>query len=274
MVGDLRHGQPPFRRRRGRARAPRAPLVWVHDYQLQLVPRMLRELRPDLTIGFFNHIPFPAYGIYSQLPWRRQIARGAARRRRDRLPARRGCRQLLPRGAPPCSATRHQGLRASPCRDEPTAATPPRRGREGSSRSRSTRELSRRSRGDPMCRNAPADPREPRQPEDHHARRRPPRLHQGHPAPPQGVRRAARRRRGSVEDVTLVQVASPSRERVAHLPAAARRDRTHRRPDQRRLRHDGPHRRSAICTTATRARRWSRSSSPPTSCSSPRCATA
>jgi trehalose 6-phosphate synthase len=50
--------------------------VWVQDYQLQLVPRMLRESRPDLTIGFFNHIPFPPYGIYSQLPWRRQIVEG------------------------------------------------------------------------------------------------------------------------------------------------------------------------------------------------------
>ncbi len=51
-------------------------VVWVQDYQLQLVPRMLREARPDLVIGFFNHIPFPAYGIYSQLPWRRQVIDG------------------------------------------------------------------------------------------------------------------------------------------------------------------------------------------------------
>ena len=51
-------------------------VVWVHDYQLQLVPAMLRELRPDLVIGFFNHIPFPPYGIYSQLPWRTQIIEG------------------------------------------------------------------------------------------------------------------------------------------------------------------------------------------------------
>jgi trehalose 6-phosphate synthase/phosphatase len=50
--------------------------VWVHDYQLQLVPRMLREARPDLVIGFFNHIPFPSYGIYAQLPWRKQILDG------------------------------------------------------------------------------------------------------------------------------------------------------------------------------------------------------
>ena len=52
--------------------------VWVHDYQLQLVPKMLREARPDLRIGFFNHIPFPAPGLFAQLPWRRQILEGLA----------------------------------------------------------------------------------------------------------------------------------------------------------------------------------------------------
>jgi trehalose 6-phosphate synthase/phosphatase len=56
--------------------ASEGAVVWVQDYQLQLVPRMLRETRPDLVIGFFNHIPFPAYGIYSQLPWRRQVVDG------------------------------------------------------------------------------------------------------------------------------------------------------------------------------------------------------
>lgn len=56
--------------------AAESATVWVQDYQLQLVPKMLRELRPDLTIGFFNHIPFPPYGIYSQLPWRTQIVEG------------------------------------------------------------------------------------------------------------------------------------------------------------------------------------------------------
>src|SRR6185436_2184786 len=50
--------------------------VWVHDYQLQLVPRMLRAQRPDVRIGFFNHIPFPGYEIFAQLPWRRQIVAG------------------------------------------------------------------------------------------------------------------------------------------------------------------------------------------------------
>jgi trehalose 6-phosphate synthase len=50
--------------------------VWVHDYQLQLVPAMLREARPDLTIGFFLHIPFPPAELFQQLPWRRQILEG------------------------------------------------------------------------------------------------------------------------------------------------------------------------------------------------------
>ena len=50
--------------------------VWVQDYQLQLVPRMLRELRSDLQIGFFLHIPFPPVELFLQLPWRTELIRG------------------------------------------------------------------------------------------------------------------------------------------------------------------------------------------------------
>ena len=50
--------------------------VWVHDYQLQLVPKMLKALRPDLRIGFFLHIPFPPQELFMQLPWRRSILEG------------------------------------------------------------------------------------------------------------------------------------------------------------------------------------------------------
>lgn len=50
--------------------------VWVHDYQLQLVPGMLRELRPDLRIGFFLHIPFPPPELFYQLPWREELTFG------------------------------------------------------------------------------------------------------------------------------------------------------------------------------------------------------
>jgi len=50
--------------------------VWVHDYQLQLVPQLLRALRPDVRIGFFLHIPFPPAELFNRLPWRSQILTG------------------------------------------------------------------------------------------------------------------------------------------------------------------------------------------------------
>ncbi|WP_047241516.1 alpha,alpha-trehalose-phosphate synthase (UDP-forming) [Corynebacterium epidermidicanis] len=50
--------------------------VWVQDYQLQLVPGILRQIRPDLTIGFFLHIPFPGAELFRQLPWREELMRG------------------------------------------------------------------------------------------------------------------------------------------------------------------------------------------------------
>ena len=62
--------------RRAAELAARGATVWVHDYQLQLVPQMLRSLRPDLRIGFYLHIPFPPGELFQQLPWRRQILEG------------------------------------------------------------------------------------------------------------------------------------------------------------------------------------------------------
>jgi trehalose 6-phosphate synthase len=56
--------------------AGKGATVWIQDYQLQLVPSMLRELRPDLRIGFFLHIPFPPVELFMQLPWRSEIVRG------------------------------------------------------------------------------------------------------------------------------------------------------------------------------------------------------
>ncbi|HLU45405.1 MAG TPA: trehalose-6-phosphate synthase [Natronosporangium sp.] len=50
--------------------------VWIQDYQLQLVPAMLRQRRPDLRIGFFLHIPFPPIELFMQLPGRTEILRG------------------------------------------------------------------------------------------------------------------------------------------------------------------------------------------------------
>ena len=76
--------------------------VWVHDYQLQLVPAMLRELRPDVRIGWFNHIPFPPVELFAQLPWRRALLEGLLgadylgfQRVADAQNFVRACRQLL-----------------------------------------------------------------------------------------------------------------------------------------------------------------------------------
>lgn len=51
-------------------------LVWVHDYQLALVPRMLRETLPEARIGFFWHIPWPSSEVFRTLPWDRELLEG------------------------------------------------------------------------------------------------------------------------------------------------------------------------------------------------------
>jgi trehalose 6-phosphate synthase len=51
-------------------------VLWVHDYHLMLVPRMLRERRPDQAIGFFLHVPWPSPDIFARLPWRREVLLG------------------------------------------------------------------------------------------------------------------------------------------------------------------------------------------------------
>lgn len=50
--------------------------VWVHDYHLMLLPKMLRETLPESTIGFFLHIPFPSFEIFRQLPNRQEVLEG------------------------------------------------------------------------------------------------------------------------------------------------------------------------------------------------------
>lgn len=50
--------------------------IWIHDYHLMLLPNMLRNLFPEITIGFFLHIPFPSPEIFMQLPWRKEILKG------------------------------------------------------------------------------------------------------------------------------------------------------------------------------------------------------
>lgn len=51
-------------------------IIWVHDYQLLLLPLLIRDSLPDISIGFFQHIPFPSYEIFRLIPWRKEIIRG------------------------------------------------------------------------------------------------------------------------------------------------------------------------------------------------------
>lgn len=50
--------------------------VWVHDYHLMLLPQIIKQKRPDISIGFFLHIPFPSYEIFRILPWREELIEG------------------------------------------------------------------------------------------------------------------------------------------------------------------------------------------------------
>ncbi len=56
--------------------ADEGALVWIHDYHLMLVPDLLRRLRPDLSLAFFLHVPFPPYDIFRLCPWDRELLRG------------------------------------------------------------------------------------------------------------------------------------------------------------------------------------------------------
>src|SRR5581483_9162514 len=60
------------------AAADPADQVWVHDYHLMLLPALLRQRRPDLRVGFFLHIPFPAFETFRTLPdpWRKALLDG------------------------------------------------------------------------------------------------------------------------------------------------------------------------------------------------------
>jgi len=53
--------------------AAEGAVVWLHDYNLWMVPGFLRELRPDVKIAFFHHTYFPSADVFNVLPWRREI---------------------------------------------------------------------------------------------------------------------------------------------------------------------------------------------------------
>jgi trehalose 6-phosphate synthase/phosphatase len=58
------------------ATAAQGTPVWVHDYHLMLLPAILRRMRPDLSIGFFLHTPFPSYEVFRCHPNRRELLEG------------------------------------------------------------------------------------------------------------------------------------------------------------------------------------------------------
>ncbi|MDX9703743.1 MAG: bifunctional alpha,alpha-trehalose-phosphate synthase (UDP-forming)/trehalose-phosphatase [Candidatus Auribacterota bacterium] len=56
--------------------AEQGDTIWVHDYQLLLLPKMIRERMPEASIGFFLHIPFPSSEVFRLLPWRNELLAG------------------------------------------------------------------------------------------------------------------------------------------------------------------------------------------------------
>jgi len=50
--------------------------IWIHDYQLLLVPALVRQVMPDVSIGFFLHIPFPSHEMFRLIPWRSELLEG------------------------------------------------------------------------------------------------------------------------------------------------------------------------------------------------------
>ena len=51
-------------------------VIWIHDYQLLLLPGMIRSEAPDVAIGYFQHIPFPSFELFRLIPWRCELLEG------------------------------------------------------------------------------------------------------------------------------------------------------------------------------------------------------
>ncbi|MFC2129217.1 bifunctional alpha,alpha-trehalose-phosphate synthase (UDP-forming)/trehalose-phosphatase [Bacteroidota bacterium] len=51
-------------------------ILWIHDFHLMLLPQMIKEKLPGVSIGLFLHIPFPSFEIFRLLPWRVEIIEG------------------------------------------------------------------------------------------------------------------------------------------------------------------------------------------------------
>ena len=51
-------------------------VLWIHDYHLLLLPKLIREKLPNISIGYFQHIPFPSFEVFRLLPWRMELLEG------------------------------------------------------------------------------------------------------------------------------------------------------------------------------------------------------
>ena len=58
------------------AYAQKGDKIWIHDYHLLLLPKLIRDKLPDISIGFFLHIPFPSFELFRLLPWRKELLEG------------------------------------------------------------------------------------------------------------------------------------------------------------------------------------------------------
>ena len=246
--GRLPPGQPPLRRGRRRGGRAAAATVWVHDYQLQLVPAMLRKLRPDVRIGWFNHIPFPPVELFAQLPWRAQLLEGLLGadllgfQRTGRRP-RTSCAPAASCSACPPRATRcvHRSDGASTARVRASAFpisvdfTRPGGARRSARRSWQRAEEIRAEPGQPRARAARASTGSTT-----------PRASGTGSRPTRSCSPTARSARRTT---VLVQVATPSRERVDAYRELRERGRGDRRPDQRRATARSARPPCTTCTT-------------------------
>jgi len=251
--------------------------VWVHDYQLQLVPAMLRAIRPDLRIGWFNHIPFPPVELFAQLPWRRALVEGLLgadflgfQRTADAENFLRVCRRLLG------MSTKADTVTFTPPGDDPTRRTVRASAIPISVDFRGLSDLARTPAVIARAAQIRASLGDPRSSCWASTGSTTPKIRHRLKAYGELLRDKA----VSPPTVTLMQVATPSRERVDAYRLL--REEVERTVGQSSARSDrstastpsSARRPCTTCTTSATVPRWWRCSWPPTSCSSRRYVTA
>ena len=241
-------------------------MVWVQDYQLQLVPQMLRTAAARPADRLLPAHPVPAHRAVPQLPWRNQILRGSARRRPGRIPAARRRAELRPAGPAAAQSARPAGTGSV----TPDGRTVLARAYPISIDAQALHDLAMTEETKAARQ---ADPARPRRPEVPLPRRRPARLHQGPAGTDPGLRRAGRRRHRSTPTRRSSSRSPPRRGSGSTSTASCATTSTGWSAGSTATSAGSAGRRSPTCTPPTRARRWPRSTGRPTSWSSRRCGT-